>query len=52
MTPYLQGAKVKLEDVEMPTKVEVAEYLSKKQTRKRKRKAGLDLTLTVALDVQ
>ena len=52
LTPYLQGAKVKLEDVEMATKAEVAEYLSKKQTGKRKRKAGWDIVVDWVPDEQ
>jgi len=52
LIPYLQGAKVNLQDVEMPSKQEVSEYLGKKQSGKRKRKAGWDIVVDWVPDVQ
>jgi len=45
LIPYLEGAKVKLEDVEMPHKHEIVDYLRKKETGKKKRKAGWDIVV-------
>ena len=52
LIPYLQGAKVNLQDVEMPSKQEVSEYLGKKQSGKRKRKAGWDIVVDWVPDAQ
>lgn len=52
LIPYLKGAKVKLEDVEMPSNQEIAEYLAKKQSGKRKRKAGWDIVVDWVPDEQ
>merc|ERR1719300_1018806 len=52
LIPYLKGAKVKLEDVEMPTRQEVLDYLAKSQTGKRKRKAGWDIVVDWVPDEQ
>jgi len=43
--PYLVGAKVKVEDVGMPTKEEISEYLESKQTKSKKRGAGWDIVV-------
>jgi len=43
--PYLIGAKVKLEDVGMPTKEEIKDYIEKKQTKSKKRGAGWDIVV-------
>jgi len=43
--PYLIGAKVKLEDVGMPTQEEIMDYLQKKQTKSKKRGAGWDIVV-------
>ena len=45
LNPYLKGAKVKIEDVEMPTIDEVRQHLLKKKTGKRKRGAGWDIVV-------
>ena len=52
LIPYLKGAKVKLEDVEMPSNQEIADYLAKKQSGKRKRKAGWDIVVDWGPDEQ
>eukprot|EP00090_Calanus_glacialis_P029323 TRINITY_DN4706_c0_g1_i1.p1 TRINITY_DN4706_c0_g1~~TRINITY_DN4706_c0_g1_i1.p1 ORF type:complete len:1694 (-),score=649.76 TRINITY_DN4706_c0_g1_i1:268-5349(-) len=43
--PYLIGAKVKLEDVGMPTKQEISDYIQTKQTKSKKRGAGWDIVV-------
>jgi len=43
--PYLIGAKVKLEDVGMPTQEEIREYIQKKETKSKKRGAGWDIVV-------
>jgi len=43
--PYLIGAKVKLEDVGMPTKQEISDYIQNKQTKSKKRGAGWDIVV-------
>jgi len=43
--PYLIGAKVKLEDVGMPTEEEIKDYIQKKQTKSKKRGAGWDIVV-------
>ena len=45
LIPYLEGAKVKLEDVEMPHDHEIVDYLRKKETGRKKRKAGWDIVV-------
>ena len=45
LTPYLEGAKVKLEDVEMPHNQEIVDYLLKKESGRKKRKAGWDIVV-------
>merc|ERR1712038_418060 len=45
LNPYLKGAKVKIEDVEMPTIEEVRQHLVKKNSGKRKRGAGWDIVV-------
>jgi len=43
--PYLIGAKVKLEDVGMPTTQEISDYIQTKQTKSKKRGAGWDIVV-------
>eukprot|EP00092_Neocalanus_flemingeri_P083525 GFUD01104848.1.p1 GENE.GFUD01104848.1~~GFUD01104848.1.p1 ORF type:complete len:1707 (+),score=593.92 GFUD01104848.1:349-5469(+) len=43
--PYLRGAKVKVEDVGMPTKEEISEYIQNKQTKTKKRGGGWDIVV-------
>ena len=45
LIPYLEGAKVKLEDVEMPHDHEIVDYMRKKETGRKKRKAGWDIVV-------
>jgi len=43
--PYLLGAKVRLEDVGMPTKQEISDYIQNKQTKSKKRGSGWDIVV-------
>merc|ERR1712123_525987 len=45
--PYLIGAKVKLEDVGMPTKQEISDYIQNKQTKSKKSKLEKELGFDV-----